>query len=628
MALLETPKAYKNRMTYPNKFLDLSSTYFPVDIKELISLCRLFYYSSPIIRNIVSKMSEYPISDLIMKVEENADKTKDVENIYNDLLYTHLKIRTVLLEAGLNYMVSGNNIISINQDFKRSFICSNCGATTDGMKFKEFKVRQVPISSTKKKIQILGHCPRCGVQAPLEIKDTPITDLTAVNIIFWNPLEVSVEYNEWTGKKRFLYTIPKKTRNRLLTALGSKDRDFVLTIPALYIEAIEEEQAIELDAYHFGTPELAQDKRGLNVPVIVSVLKDYWYYISARRAQEAIFAEHAVPFRSIFPQSVPGMDPFTMMRLDKWKGAVKEQIELWKKDPNHIMVTPVPVGSTSVGGDARYLLLTNELRFVEESIINGFGAPIELIKGGVSWSGTAISLRVLENHFLSFRKDLELLLNTFILPKVAKILKIPLATVRFSRLRMGDDQQFKQMLFQLVQSGFFSLQTFLNELGFDAANEKETVLKEAQWFNSLKNIQGEGAAKSQSMQQIILARGTVKAQEASMQETAYVRYKQQAAAAQGSVGSDIPSLANQFLNLATEEERRQFLLQLQVQPNGKERSTQLAEYLKVYSTQEPPEEKIKTPEEGTGKVEVPPAGKSRKIAETEDRVRASKVTHK
>lgn len=620
-------RAYRNRITYPNKFLDLGSTYLPQDIKELISLCRSFYYGSPIIRNIVDKLSEYPISDIILKTDDNVMNGEDLKKRYNKILDEKINLRKILLEVGLNYNVNGNIIVSLNQDFKRQLKCNVCENLNDGDTVETFKIKLV-----NKKIIYTGTCPKCGAtHAVFEIKDVPLTGADAINLIFWNPLEVDVEYNPWNGKKKFLYNVPRSTRSRLLTGTSQKDKYFLLTIPKIYIDAIEKNKAIELDVYHFGTPELAQDKKGLNVPVVVSVLKDYWYYQTMRRAQEAVLGEHVVPFRTIFPQPIGAADPFTMMRMDKWKGVIKEQVDLWKRDPNHIMISPLPLGSQSVGGDAKYLLLTNELRLIEENIINGFGAPTELIKGGISYSGSSISLRILENHFLSFRRDLELLLNTFILPKISKIIGLPPVEARFSRLRMGDDQQFKQLMFQLVQAGYFSLETYLDEMGFDADHEKRVLEKEAEWFNRVKEVRGRGDAEAQAAALIITSRAQVKAQEAAMQENALIQVKQQQAAQQGGVAPNITELANTFLSLKNDQEKKSFIKQLKAS-YGPEVFQQLVQYLQAYSEQEPDPEKAEEAKDKVDKsdkkVESSPNGtaKARKEMETNDRTRASKKT--
>lgn len=617
-------KQYRNRLSYPNKFLSLGDTHLPQDIKELIKLCRIFYYSNPLIRNIVDKMAEYPVSDLILSIGSDTNRADDVKQKTEDILNINLNIKRKLLEFGINYFVNGSVIVSMNLDFKRNFKCNSCNTIFDPEESADFKVK-----SLKKKILIVGHCPRCNsTSAVLEVHDIYKKNADSLNIILWNPLELEVEYNQWNGKKTFMYTPPPSMKARLLTSTKKKDKKFLLTLPKIYFEAIEKEQSIELDAYHLGTPELAQDKTGFNIPVVVSVLKDVWYYQTLRRAQESILSEHVVPFRSVFPQPQGQLDPFTMMRMDKWKSFISEQIDLWKKDHNHMMISPIPVGSANIGGDAKFLMMTNELRLIEENIISGFGAPLELVKGGVSWSGTSVSLRILENHFLSFRKDLEIMLNTFILPKISKLLDMPAATVKFSRLRMSDDQQFKTLLLQLVQAGYLSLETLLEEIGFNAAEEKLRTEKEASWFNGIKEVRGLGEAELQGKQQQILGKYQVRTQESQMIEQALVQMRQTNAGQGKGVNPDIQELAVNFMNISSNKDRKQFLQEVQ-DKYGQEVLTQLVEYLQEYSKQERDPEsaekaKDKVNKQPDNKVESPPTNKSRPTAKTEERVKANR----
>lgn len=51
---------------YPNPFFDLANNYIPKNIKTLFSYCRTFFYTNAFIRNVVSKLTEYPITEILV----------------------------------------------------------------------------------------------------------------------------------------------------------------------------------------------------------------------------------------------------------------------------------------------------------------------------------------------------------------------------------------------------------------------------------------------------------------------------------------------------------------------------------------------------------------------------------
>jgi len=58
---------------YPNPFFDLAKNYIPKNIKTLFSYCRTFFYTNAFIRNVVTKLTEYPITEIL--VSSKLDKT-------------------------------------------------------------------------------------------------------------------------------------------------------------------------------------------------------------------------------------------------------------------------------------------------------------------------------------------------------------------------------------------------------------------------------------------------------------------------------------------------------------------------------------------------------------------------
>jgi len=219
-------------------------------------------------------------------------------------------------------------------------------------------------------------------------------------------------------------------------------------------------------------------------------------------------------------------------------------------------------------------------------------------------------------------------MNTFILPKISKLLKLPKTTAKFTRLRMADDQQFKQLMFQLVEAGFLSLDTLLEETGFDPVEEKEKIKTESDWFNVVKEARGVAEALTQGKQSVVISKYQVKAQEAAMLEQALIQTRQDNAANGHGISPQIAALAEQFLNIGSNEEKQGFLEQV-MQEHGPEILTQLVKYLKNYSKQEIDPEKAdeakdKVDKKPKKKVNNSPAGKSKKPERSEERVKAGR----
>jgi hypothetical protein len=262
---------------------------------------------------------------------------------------------------------------------------------------------------------------------------------------------------------------------------------------------------------------------GWGKPILLSALADIWYMQTLRRGNEAIAAEHIVPFRTLFPAPTGAIDPFSQMNLRTWRSKLETDILKWKQDPNHIGIFPIPIGSQNIGGDAKILLVTAELKFLEETIINSLGVPIEFIKGGATWTGSSISLRIVENHFLTYRGQLEDFVNNFIIRKAVELIKYPSVSVHFKRLRMADDTETKRLILELAATNKISLSRVLEEFGISFEEEKENIKQSKEFEIQLAMDSAMKEAEAAGKAQEIAAKYQVRAQQAMMDEQARIR---------------------------------------------------------------------------------------------------------
>jgi len=502
--LIDSRRARKTARPYPNPFFDLANNYIPSNIKTLFKFCKSFYYTNSFLRNVVTKLTEYPITDILY--DEPLDE--HWQNRLNDILHKQIKIKSFLIEIGLDYFTYGNAFITASMKPKRFLKCGVCGheELIDNVKFK------------LKKYSFVGICKECGAQeVPMVPKDEEIASIKNFRLHRWSPENIDIEYNSITGTSSYFYTIPARVKRQITSGNVTVLRD----IPLVFLESLRTRKKIEISSdnlFHFKYPTLAEEDMGWGKPIILPALKDIYYLQTLKRGNEAIANEHIVPKKCVFPANTTTLDPYTQMNLGVWRSKIEEQIEKWKSDPNNIAIFPIPMGYQELGGNARMLLLTPELKFLEENIINSLGVPLEFIKGGASWTGSSVSLRIVENHFLGYRELLTDFLNYFVMDRLNAFLKIPAVKLKFKKFKMNDDSEAKALSIELNAAGKISDFTLLSEFGLDPEKEVEANKAMRETLTEEQIKAGEMQAEAAGKAMVIQARYQVRAQRAANDE--------------------------------------------------------------------------------------------------------------
>lgn len=497
------------RLVYPNPFLDLSRFFMPKTIKSLFKLCRIFYYRNEFVNNVITKLAEYPITDLVL---EGINDTQTQER-YNELVHHHIKIKRLLIEIGLDYFTMGNSFVSANMAFRKFLVCPKCSHTE--------AVERVKYAW--KNYSFVGDCKNCGsASVTFRVEERHLKHPKYFNFIRWSPENIDIVHNEITGENKYYYEMPAATKKQIVEG----KRNAIETTPQLFIDAVKNNRKILLDQnnlYHFKRATLAEEDKGWGKPLILAALPMLWYMQTLRRGNEAIAADHLIPMRSLFPSSQGNIDPFTQMNLGAWRNAVEDNLYRWRRDPNHIAVFPIPIGFQALGGDAKALNVTPELKFLEELVINSFGVPTEFIKGGATWTSSSVSLRIIENHFLTYREELHDFLNYFAAPKIAAFLDFPPVKMKLKKFRMSDDIQAKEALIQLSQLNKIADSYLQEEFGLDPKLQKAYANLDNKHNIDMQTEQLTAQAEMMGKQAVITERYRAKATEAFMEESARIR---------------------------------------------------------------------------------------------------------
>jgi len=482
---------------YPSPFFDIAHTYLPTSFKTMLRWCRYYFLTNPLINAVCYKMSEYPVTDLVFD-SENEYLNERWDRFFNEVIH----YKKFEVEAGLDYNTYGNTFISIYFPFHKLLTCKNCKCTrrVEQSKyiFREYK--------------FVGECPGCGHYGEYNVRDHYIKSPRQIRLIRWNPEYITIQHNEATGESRYYYTIPPSMANDVRMA----KRHVIEKIPQVFIEALRKNKALlfsQQNIYHMQRPTIAQKDRGWGMPMILPVLKDTFYLQILRKAQEAIAVEHIVPMRVLFPQSASGTaDVYTTVNMTQWRDKIEQEIIRWRLDNNYIPILPIPVGQQTLGGDGRALMLSQEHRQWSEHIVAGMGVPIEFVFGGMQYSGSNVSMRILENHFLDVKTQRKQLVTDFIMPQIGAFMGWDPVPCHYKRFKMADDLQRSAFYLQLNQAGKLSDKSLLEDTDWDSVKESNRIEQERRGIMEAQRRQATTQAAIQGEAQLIMAKYQMRGQ--------------------------------------------------------------------------------------------------------------------
>lgn len=435
---------------YASPMLTLSDMKMPKTTTEFFKWCKYYYTFDPLISGAINACSTFPVTDIYLEdsaanqaiqakqTSENSDDSiqqtaSDELKLYQRVLLKNIGLVDLCILIGIDYHLYGNCFI-----------------------FGEFKT---------------------GPDGKPEWK----------NVIRLDPNKIVIDFNPVTQEKRFRWQVPESVQK---ICREKKPAEAYNKIPDIIKQAVEQKKTILLNSdhiYHFARPtDSGGDNSVWGVPIIAHVLKLITYRNILRQAQEAIAREHIVPMRIYYVQpQQQGYNANTAW--DNVANNLAGLIARSVRDPNFKVVSPVPVGLVNVGGEGKQLLLTPEIEQIQSEILAGMNVPREFIFGGVSYSGTSISLRILENQFITYRLKLLDFINDFLIRGMAKergdwtgeLDDDNLISAKMVEMKMLDDVQQKQLILDLNARGKVTDEYMWKAMGLDPDKIKTGLEKEA-----------------------------------------------------------------------------------------------------------------------------------------------------
>src|SRR4029077_20726190 len=102
---------YRGRNSYANPHHTIAARDIPTQLKQVQRLCRFYYNFDALLGAIVDKMSEYPITSIIIKerVGDENTLTDKLRQKWEEMISVSLNLRQVMIDINIDKYVYGNS---------------------------------------------------------------------------------------------------------------------------------------------------------------------------------------------------------------------------------------------------------------------------------------------------------------------------------------------------------------------------------------------------------------------------------------------------------------------------------------------------------------------------------------
>lgn len=446
-----------------NPFFTVANQFLPRNLHDVIRWAKYITMQSPVTTEVIRKLSTYPITDFIVDTKSERVKEKYTE------VFKSFKLKQSLYDIGFEYYTVGNVFVSIYFPIQRSLVCPGCSTAYNAKKagFVSFK-----------KFGFHGTCPACSFSGEFKRVDAKSSNVPDMNLIKWDPTNVVVNSNPITGEAEYYYKIPNDIKKRVQQG----DKLFVNSVPWGLIDAIQNNQDFKFDEnhiFHLKNVSAGHSINGVAVPPLISLFPLVYYQATLRKANEAISTDYMNPLRVVFPQAqTANSDPVVAISMRNFVSNMTDALSKHRRDKNHVLIAPMPIGYQAVSGEGKNLLVSQEILQAEESILLSLGVSRELLSGVTNWQSSTVGLRLLQNTMSTYTDQIMGLVN-WVMLHVSKYLGIETCEVSLVPFKLTDDDNLRQALLNLLQNGAAAPSDLYESYGMDYSKVLDKMQEDA-----------------------------------------------------------------------------------------------------------------------------------------------------
>jgi hypothetical protein len=437
----------------------------PQNLRERRAFYRFFYNTNEIVGQAIDVHSTLPLSKLrlVAPKGKNPHQNQYVMKFFEDMC-DGMKLFRTLLEVTHEYNLFGNCFIFAEESDSYEDMTPE-----ESAKKKEEARQRSEFLKQKYKIEdkdpLYKGWKKLIILPPdqVRVRKLPLTD------------EVAIEYVPDPQTKEFIVQGGYYAQ----TAQGDQKK---YSMPAELQDKVKQSGVIPLDTdpssgshvYHLARRKSQYEPLG--VSMIERCINTLVLLDKLRQAQTSIASRHMTPMRIVWAEDLSVDD------VDN----LREQVDMALVDPDYSIITNYEVHWEEMGSQGRLLDIEAENEAGLNRLLAGLGMTREILTGEGSYSGSKISLEIMNTQYLLFREIIQDYVENYLFKPVARkkgfieyddygneVILYP--KLSFTRLAIRDNEQFFDSAFQLYQKGSISIDLILDILNIDPISTKHKI---------------------------------------------------------------------------------------------------------------------------------------------------------
>lgn len=319
-----------------------------------------------------------------------------------DLINRH-RVLEHLASVGLDIQFYGNSFSSAFQPITRVLVCPKCRQ----QRYLSALTRGIDYDFNKG--EFISTCPASGCKYSGAFKTKVYANNNAdkpLNVVFWHPMSINLDYCNITGAEKITYTPMPKDRSFLDDEASSAALE---SLPDQLLHALVDGSSLQFkkDAcIHLSSVSdsvSSTELGGWGLPKFLPAFRYVVMLMLLDRQTEAAVKDFILPIRLLFPDpsySKGGSDPVAgvnIMHMGNLRRSVEAAIAAQSYQQSSWQMVPAPVGQLTLGGDGKALVPVEVLNYVKTTLLDILNVPAEFFQSSLqSATAAANSMRLFE----------------------------------------------------------------------------------------------------------------------------------------------------------------------------------------------------------------------------------------